>query len=90
MLDQPTQVFYESKSGGPKEYVGVDENTSDDDHDAVAQMFRLMYDIVEKHAPGWQIIVSDLANIDEPWFAESVRYNWRNGEGLSPRRWFTA
>lgn len=81
MLDQPTQVFYESQ------YVGDDEVTADEDHDAVAHMFKLMFDVVKKNAPDLQLIVSDHANLPEPWFAQSVRHNWRNGEGLIPSSW---
>jgi hypothetical protein len=83
MIDQPTQVFYESQ------YVGDDELTADEDHDAVSRMFRLMFDVVEKHAPGLQLIVSDHANLNETWFADSVQHNWRNGDGLIPADWIT-
>jgi hypothetical protein len=81
MLDQPTQVFYESQ------YVGDDELTADEDHDAVARMFQLMFDVIKRNAPDLQLIVSDHANLPEPWFADSVRHNWRNGEGLIPSAW---
>lgn len=82
MLDQPTQVFYESR-----QYVGEDEVTADEDHDAVAKMFRLMFDVAKKHAPELQIIVSDHANLNEEWFAQSVRYNWRGNDALIPASW---
>ncbi|MEV0210882.1 hypothetical protein AB0H97_37445 [Streptomyces sp. NPDC050788] len=29
-------------------------------------------------------MVSDHANLDEPWFQESVRHNWRGGRKLIP------
>jgi hypothetical protein len=84
MLDQPTQVFYESQ------YVGEDELTADGDHDEVARMFKLMHDVAKSVAPGLQIIVSDHANLSESWFADSVRHNWRHGEGLVPKEWTEA
>jgi len=84
MLDQPTQVFYESRR-----YVGDDEVTADEDHDAVAKMFRLMFDVAAVHAPELQIIVSDHANLGEKWFADSVRYNWRGGDALIPANWLS-
>ncbi|MBS2965381.1 DUF3732 domain-containing protein [Actinocrinis puniceicyclus] len=34
-----------------------------------------------------QIIVSDHANLSEPWFQNSVRHNWRDGEALIPASW---
>ncbi|MFC6063764.1 DUF3732 domain-containing protein [Streptomyces ochraceiscleroticus] len=34
---------------------------------------------------GFQMIVSDHANLPEPWFQDCVRYNWRDGEALIPQ-----
>lgn len=82
MLDQPTQAYYQSeeerRSGKP----------NDSDRDAVLAMFRLMKDVVEELSPHFQIIVSDHANLSEPWFAESVVHNWRDDK-LIPATWLT-
>ncbi|MEU5288557.1 DUF3732 domain-containing protein [Streptomyces sp. NPDC020755] len=82
MLDQPTQVWYRSEvdqaSGAPED---------DTDRAAVTRLFRLLYDVVHELAPDLQIIVSDHANLDEPWFQDSVSHNWRGGRKLIPQTW---
>ncbi|MFB6563913.1 DUF3732 domain-containing protein [Streptomyces sp. NPDC056400] len=85
MLDQPTQVWYRSE---------VDQASGaledDTDRAAVTRLFRLLYDVVHELAPDLQIIVSDHANLDEPWFQDSVRHNWRGGRKLIPQTWIDA
>ncbi|MEV7068958.1 DUF3732 domain-containing protein [Streptomyces collinus] len=82
MLDQPTQVWYRSEvdqaSGTPED---------DTDRAAVTRLFRLIHDVARELAPDLQIIVSDHANLDEPWFQQSVRHNWRGGRKLIPQHW---
>ncbi|MFE6384615.1 DUF3732 domain-containing protein [Streptomyces roseolus] len=82
MLDQPTQVWYRSE---------VDQASGaledDTDRAAVTRLFRLLYDVIRELAPDLQIIVSDHANLDEPWFQDSVRHNWRSGRKLIPQTW---
>nr|WP_282547909.1 DUF3732 domain-containing protein [Streptomyces rochei] len=82
MLDQPTQVWYRSE-------VDQASGTLEDDTDraAVTRLFRLIHDVARELAPDLQIIVSDHANLDEPWFQGSVRHNWRGGRKLIPQRW---
>ncbi|MEU6033707.1 DUF3732 domain-containing protein [Streptomyces tauricus] len=82
MLDQPTQVWYRSE-------VDQAAGTLEDDTDraAVTRLFRLIHDVARELAPDLQIIVSDHANLDEPWFQESVRHNWRGGRKLIPQAW---
>jgi hypothetical protein len=82
MLDQPTQGWYRSE-------VDQASGTPEDDADraAVTRLFRLIYDLARELAPDMQIIVSDHANLDEPWFQESVRHNWRGGRKLIPAAW---
>jgi len=80
MIDQPSQAYYSSpdriRTGQP----------ADTDREAVGAMFKLMKEVAAELAPEMQIIVIDHANLDEPWFAESVRHNWR-GEKLIPIDW---
>ncbi|MEU1785033.1 DUF3732 domain-containing protein [Streptomyces sparsogenes] len=82
MLDQPTQVWYRSEvdqaSGA------LEDNT---DRAAVTRLFRLIHDVARELTPDLQIIVSDHATLDEPWFQNSVRHNWRGGSKLIPQHW---
>ncbi|GAB3533828.1 hypothetical protein GCM10027403_08460 [Arthrobacter tecti] len=86
MLDQPTQVFYESKPTDTREALSESGQLADEDHEAVARMFRLLLDFVEELAPNFQIIVSDHAHLTEKWFEDAVEHNWR-GEALIPADW---
>ncbi|WP_435113699.1 DUF3732 domain-containing protein [Nocardiopsis synnemataformans] len=82
MLDQPTQVWYRSEVD---QQSGIPE--SDSDRAAVRRLFRLIYDVVHELAPDMQIIVCDHANLNEPWFQQSVQHNWRSGRKLIPQDW---
>lgn len=87
MLDQPTQVFYESRSKDEQQQIKETGNPAEEDHESVTRMFKLLYDFVASYAPGIQIIVSDHVNLtDEAWFQESIIHNWR-GEALVPADW---
>ncbi|ARH89028.1 DUF3732 domain-containing protein [Streptomyces sp. MOE7] len=85
MLDQPTQPYYPSdvaKHSGRLEALARDE-----DREAVRRLFQLMHEVVAGLDGGFQMIVSDHANLPEPWFQDCVRYNWRDGEALIPQEW---
>lgn len=82
MLDQPTQVWYRSEVD---QQSGTPEN--DSDRAAVSRLFRLIYDVVAELFPDMQVIVCDHANLNEPWFQQSVKHNWRGGRKLIPQSW---
>ncbi|WP_299083932.1 DUF3732 domain-containing protein [uncultured Paraglaciecola sp.] len=86
LFDQPTQVYFPTDIDvtGNIEEIEVDE-----DRQAVKKMFKWLYDLIEKEFEGnFQIIVTDHADIDEPWFQECVRdKKWRGEEALIPLSW---
>ncbi|AKG41393.1 yme-like protein [Streptomyces xiamenensis] len=85
MLDQPTQPYYPSdmaKQRGRLEDIALDE-----DRVTVTRLFELMHEVTTELSPNFQMIVSDHADLPHPWFQDSVRYNWRNGEKLIPTTW---
>jgi len=82
MLDQPTQAYYPSEVSQRTGMAGTDA-----DRNAVLGIFELIRRVVEQLAPELQIIVCDHANLDQPWFQEAVRHNWRGGEKLIPADW---
>ncbi|MFF2271592.1 DUF3732 domain-containing protein [Agromyces sp. NPDC058136] len=87
MLDQPTQVFYESKSKAVRAAIEETGVPADEDHASVTRMFRLLFDFVQDLAPHFQIVVSDHADLtEEGWFQDSIAYNWR-GDALVPADW---
>lgn len=86
MLDQPTQVFYESKPPAARDRMSESGTPDDEDHTAVTRMFRLLNDFANELAPHFQVIVSDHAHLTDDWFEEAVEHNWR-GDALIPRDW---
>jgi hypothetical protein len=79
MLDQISQVYY------PADYV-VDPK--DDERLRVMQMYEWLFTRVEEFRGTLQLIVSDHADIDKPWFQEAVVARWRNGVGMVPNAWY--
>ncbi|MEU9206577.1 DUF3732 domain-containing protein [Streptomyces sp. NPDC048415] len=78
ILDQPTQAW----SG----FAGNEDQTARD-REAIARLFQLIYSVVRELAPEFQVIVCDHVNLPDPWFQDSVIYDWRGGEALVPREW---
>ena len=51
------------------------------------RLFRWIGQRVADLKGGLQVIVTDHAEVDEPWFAESVVEHRRNGKALVPHDW---
>lgn len=81
MFDQPSQAFYPPDRRSPR---GV---LRDADREAVRNMIQLLYDVVAELDPGLQIIVTEHADIDEPWFQQQVLEHWGVGGRLVPDDW---
>ena len=84
-LDQPSQVYFPSELDvdGSMAAVGAE------DREAVLRMFKLLFDVAEGVAPGFQVVVAEHADIDEAWFQEAVVERWREGRRLIPDDWPT-
>lgn len=88
-LDQPTQVYFPS----PESYNALsgtteDMATADADIAAVTRMFDFLFDFCEEHAPGFQIIVTEHANLPSPRFqAALVEQPWTGDRALVPYEW---
>lgn len=82
-IDQPSQVYFPQD---PAVDSGEGES-ADDDRQAVARMYRIAKDVVDPLNGGLQIIMTDHADIAEPWFQECVVERWRGGLKLVPEEW---
>ncbi len=82
MLDQPTQAFYP-----PEVRDAADEELSDTDSAAVHALFELINRVAVALQGRLQVIVTDHANLEEPWFQDAVVENWRGGRALIPSDW---
>jgi hypothetical protein len=84
-IDQPSQVYFpededwqRQENGAP----GIGE-----DRQKVERMYKLAYDVVQMLGDQFQIIVTDHANINQPWFQDCVIERWRDGHMLVPPQW---
>lgn len=89
LIDQPTQVYF------PSEQVYQDADGSiqktaeaDADIQAVQRLFELLYKFTQDEAPGFQLIVTEHANLPEQWFQDAlVEQPWSKPPALVPEDW---
>lgn len=80
-LDQPSQVYFPRESDAvtvAAERVG--------DMAAAERLLRVAFDAAEASG-GFQVIMTEHAEIDEEWFRSSLVENWRDGRALIPEDW---
>lgn len=82
-LDQPSQVYFPPE---PAEDRAVEE-LEDDDRQELRRMFRMVFDVVQEIAPDFQVIITEHADVNEPWYQDAVRERWRGGLKLVPEDW---
>lgn len=82
-LDQPSQVYFPPE----KDADGSMAKIGEDDRHAVSRMFRFVFDVVAFLAPGFQVIMTEHADINEDWYQSSVVERWRGGLALVPADW---
>jgi len=82
-LDQPSQVYFPAE-------LGRDVNTvdaHDEDRLAVIRVFQLVMNVVRDLSPRMQVIITEHADIQEPWYQDMIIEKWRNGIALVPAAW---
>lgn len=86
-LDQPSQVYFPAE----KYDDGSMSLVSEDDRLAVSRMLKLVFEIVAATSSGceagMQVIITEHADINEPWFQDAVTQRWRHGKKLIPDDW---
>ena len=81
-LDQPSQVYFPPE----KDIDGSMELIGEDDRRAVSRMFQFVFEVVKKIAPGFQVVITEHADINKDWYQEAVVERWR-GKKLVPDDW---
>ncbi|OAI13174.1 hypothetical protein A1507_17545 [Methylomonas koyamae] len=59
----------------------------EDDRSAVKRMFQYVFEAVEAASLGFQVILTEHADIDEEWYQSAVVERWRSGLKLVPADW---
>lgn len=89
LIDQPTQVYFPSEKSYENAGGSV-ESTEAADADLVAarRLFEFLLYFTRKEAPGFQIVVTEHANLRDQWFQDAlVEPPWEKPPALVPEDW---
>lgn len=88
MIDQPTQVYFPSENVYREADGSVQKTEADADLNAVRRLFELLLKFTQEDVPGFQLIVTEHANLREQWFQEAlVEKPWTKPPALVPEDW---
>jgi hypothetical protein len=88
MIDQPTQVYFPSEQVYKAADGSIQKTEEDADLAAVRRLFAWLRKFTEELAPGFQIIVTEHANLRDEWFqAALVEEPWSKPPALVPDDW---
>lgn len=88
LIDQPTQVYFPSEQVYRDADGSVQKTEADADLDAVRRLFELLLKFTQDDVPGFQMIVTEHANLRDQWFQEAlVEKPWTKPPALVPEDW---
>jgi hypothetical protein len=88
MIDQPTQVYFPSEKVYQEADGSIQKTEADADLIAVRRLFSWLLKFTQDLAPGFQIIVTEHANLRDQWFQEAlVEEPWAKPPALVPENW---
>lgn len=88
LVDQPTQVYFPSEKIYKEADGSVQKTEADADLSAVRRLFELLYRFTQEDAPGFQLIVTEHANLRDQWFQDAlVEPPWTKPPALVPEEW---
>jgi hypothetical protein len=89
VIDQPTQVYFPSESVYKAAGGSVEQTEQQDaDLNAVRRLFEVLARFTTKDVPGFQLIVTEHANLRDDWFqAALVEDPWAKPPALVPDDW---
>jgi hypothetical protein len=88
LIDQPTQVYFPSYEVYRDADGTVQRTEADADLNAVRRLFELLLRFTQEDVPGFQLIVTEHANLREQWFQDAlVEPPWTKPPALVPEEW---
>ena len=88
LIDQPTQVYFPSEQVYKDADGSVQKTEADADISAVRRLFELLLNFTQEDVPGFQLIVTEHANLREHWFQDAlVEQPWTKPPALVPDGW---
>ncbi|MDF1613849.1 DUF3732 domain-containing protein [Desulfurivibrio dismutans] len=88
LIDQPSQVYFPSEQVYKDADGSVQRTEADADLNAVRRLFELLLQFTQEDVPGFQLIVTEHANLREHWFQDTlVELPWTKPPALVPEDW---
>lgn len=88
LIDQPTQVYFPSEQVYKDADGSVQRTEADADLNAVRRLFKVLLKFTQEDVPGFQLIVTEHANLREHWFQDAlVELPWTKPPALVPEDW---
>ncbi|QNT71023.1 DUF3732 domain-containing protein [Defluviicoccus vanus] len=88
LIDQPSQVYFPSEQVYQEADGSIQKTEADADLNAVRRLFKLLLNFTQDDAPGFQLIVTEHANLREQWFQNAlVERPWTKPPALVPEDW---
>lgn len=88
LIDQPTQVYFPSEQIYRDTDGSIQKTEADADLNAVQRLFGLLHKFTQEDAPGFQLIVTEHANLRDKWFQDAlVEDPWTKPLALVPEDW---
>lgn len=88
LIDQPTQVYFPSEQVYKDADGSVQRTEADADLNAVRRLFELLLKFTKEDVPGFQLIVTEHANLRDQWFQDAlVEQPWTKPPALVPEDW---
>lgn len=88
LIDQPTQVYFPSEKVYQEADGSVQKTEADADLAAVRRLFELLLKFTQHDVPGFQLIVTEHANLRDQWFQDAlVEQPWTKPPALVPEDW---
>ncbi|MER9030815.1 DUF3732 domain-containing protein [Mesorhizobium sp. M0674] len=88
LIDQPTQVYFPSERAYAEAGGSIEQTEKDADLEAVRRLFEVLSRFTTQDAPGFQLIVTEHANLRDAWFqATLVEKPWTKPPALVPDDW---
>ena len=88
LIDQPTQVYFPSEKVYQEADGSVQKTEADADLAAVRRLFELLLKFTQEDVPGFQLIVTEHANLRDQWFQDAlVEQPWTKPPALVPETW---
>ncbi|MFL1526223.1 DUF3732 domain-containing protein [Pseudomonas sp. O230] len=88
MIDQPTQVYFPSEKVYQEADGSVQMTEADADMVSVRKLFELLLKFTQDEVPGFQIIITEHANLRDQWFQDAlVEDPWSKPPALVPEEW---